>query len=617
MEWLQVSVSQDCPMEKVTFHNVAQSYIPQSRVECHYTLSPAHAWSSKDWIGIFKVGWNSIRDYHTFVWSQVPDGYQEGTPAKCCVNFQAFYLPKGSSESYQFCYVDSQGEVCSCSTPFTFSAPQTLDELVTLEGEDGVASDMLFIIPKAEMLQGRLEECQQEKSQLLESNAEMKHEMAELQMRSADLKRALSWAEGRYSLLLEKYQKGLQDKQVVTSERDILIQQQAENQKQICELEEDIKVISGKVLEKETELDRMKDHLKKVILMQEEQAKSLEGEDQDKERLQERAETLQEQVRDLQDQLSASQQKAEVLAEELASALSTRDHATLKLKKTLLLTAELNAQLADSTLAWKEGRTQWLQEKTVLLNSLEVEKEKILNLSCEVLKLEESLQKERIDKERFRLERDCSLVQLGDAMQTVKELKSTLVAIQKERDQLAVEKEELFDYMRKLEQRLEKMADSKWSEVESSCATRPNSPTTTDSEDELPEDVRPTCQRRPYNLTIEKGSFCAPPPLPSRMPQGGVVISQPTAISTSQSSNERQDPKWESDSSGDKECLVSKVPSSGGETAAQLSETTCSIIRLPSRTGDSDEDLGELASASPWKEGPFCREPTAGLEGAH
>ncbi|XP_039602651.1 calcium-binding and coiled-coil domain-containing protein 1 isoform X4 [Polypterus senegalus] len=532
MEWLQVSVSQDCPMEKVTFHNVAQSYIPQSRVECHYTLSPAHAWSSKDWIGIFKVGWNSIRDYHTFVWSQVPDGYQEGTPAKCCVNFQAFYLPKGSSESYQFCYVDSQGEVCSCSTPFTFSAPQTLDELVTLEGEDGVASDMLFIIPKAEMLQGRLEECQQEKSQLLESNAEMKHEMAELQMRSADLKRALSWAEGRYSLLLEKYQKGLQDKQVVTSERDILIQQQAENQKQICELEEDIKVISGKVLEKETELDRMKDHLKKVILMQEEQAKSLEGEDQDKERLQ-------------------------------------------------------------------------------------VEKEKILNLSCEVLKLEESLQKERIDKERFRLERDCSLVQLGDAMQTVKELKSTLVAIQKERDQLAVEKEELFDYMRKLEQRLEKMADSKWSEVESSCATRPNSPTTTDSEDELPEDVRPTCQRRPYNLTIEKGSFCAPPPLPSRMPQGGVVISQPTAISTSQSSNERQDPKWESDSSGDKECLVSKVPSSGGETAAQLSETTCSIIRLPSRTGDSDEDLGELASASPWKEGPFCREPTAGLEGAH
>ncbi|XP_051781021.1 calcium-binding and coiled-coil domain-containing protein 1 isoform X2 [Erpetoichthys calabaricus] len=579
MEWLQVSVSQDCPMEKVTFHNVAQSYIPQSRVECHYTLTPAHAWSSKDWIGIFKVGWNAIRDYHTFVWSQVPDGYQEGTATKCCVNFQAFYLPKGSSESYQFCYVDGQGEVCSRSTSFTFSAPQTLDELVTLEGEDGVASDMLFIIPKAEMLQGRLEECQQEKSQLLESNAEMKHEMAEMQMRSADLKRALSWAEGRYSMLLDKYQKGLQEKQVVTSERDTLIQQQAENQKQICELEEDIKVISGKVLEKETELDRMKDHLKKVNLMQEEQAKSLEEEDQDKERLQERAETLEEQVCDLQDQLSAGQQKAEVLAEELASALSARDHATSELKKTLLLTAELNVQLADSTLAWKEGRSQWLQEKTVLLDSLEVEKEKILNLSCEVLKLEESLQKERIDKERFRLKHDCSLVQLGDAMQTVKELKSTLVAIQKERDQLAVEKEELFDYMRKLEQRLEKMADSKWSEVESSCATRPNSPTTTDSEDELPEDVRPTCQRRPYNLTIEKGSFCAPPPLPSRMPQGGVVISQPTAISTSQSNNERQDPKWESDSSGDKEGLVSKVPSSGGETAAQLSETTCSIIR--------------------------------------
>lgn len=45
-------------MEKawlVEFRNVGCSYFPQSRVDCHYTLSSQHNWASNDWIGLFKV----------------------------------------------------------------------------------------------------------------------------------------------------------------------------------------------------------------------------------------------------------------------------------------------------------------------------------------------------------------------------------------------------------------------------------------------------------------------------------------------------------------------------------------------------------------------------------
>lgn len=43
-------------MEKcVQFRNVGCSYFPQSRVDCHYTISSQHTWASNDWVGLFKV----------------------------------------------------------------------------------------------------------------------------------------------------------------------------------------------------------------------------------------------------------------------------------------------------------------------------------------------------------------------------------------------------------------------------------------------------------------------------------------------------------------------------------------------------------------------------------
>lgn len=37
----------------VNFLNVARTYIPNTKVECHYTLPPGTMPSASDWIGIF------------------------------------------------------------------------------------------------------------------------------------------------------------------------------------------------------------------------------------------------------------------------------------------------------------------------------------------------------------------------------------------------------------------------------------------------------------------------------------------------------------------------------------------------------------------------------------
>lgn len=66
----------------------------------------------------------------------------------------ASYLPNPGPDTYQFVYVDARGEVCGISSPFLFSTPGALDELVTLENErSGEGEDLLLVVPKAQILQ--------------------------------------------------------------------------------------------------------------------------------------------------------------------------------------------------------------------------------------------------------------------------------------------------------------------------------------------------------------------------------------------------------------------------------------------------------------------------------
>nr|KAF6493960.1 calcium binding and coiled-coil domain 1 [Rousettus aegyptiacus] len=252
----------------VSFLNVARTYIPNTKVECHYTLPPGTVPSASDWIGIFKVEAACVRDYHTFVWSSVPESASDGSPVHASVQFQASYLPKPGAQLYQFRYVNRQGRVCGQSPPFQFREPRPMDELVTLEETDS-GSDILLVVPKATVLQNQLDESQQERNDLMQLKLQLEGQVTELGSRVQELEMALATARQEHAELMEQYKGLSRSHGELTEERDILSQQQGDHVARILELEDDIQTISDKVLTKEVELDRVRDTVKALTREQE------------------------------------------------------------------------------------------------------------------------------------------------------------------------------------------------------------------------------------------------------------------------------------------------------------------------------------------------------------
>ncbi|XP_058164070.1 calcium-binding and coiled-coil domain-containing protein 1 isoform X1 [Dasypus novemcinctus] len=647
----------------VNFLNVARTYIPNTKVECHYTLPPGTVPSASDWIGIFKVEAACVRDYHTFVWSSVPESTTDGSSVHASVQFQASYLPKPGAQLYQFRYVNRQGRVCGQSPPFQFREPRPMDELVTLEETDS-GSDILLVVPKATVLQNQLDESQQERNDLMQLKLQLEGEVSELRSRVLQLESALATAKQDHAELTEQYKGLSRSHGELTEERNILSRQQGDHVARILELEDDIQTISEKVLMKEVELDRVRDtvkvlsreqekllgQLKEVQADKEQSEAELQMAEQENRRLilelqeargrqeeqgaqaqrlkdkvaqmkdtlgqaQQRVaelEPLKEQLRAAQELAASSQQKAALLGEELASAAGARDRTIAELHRSRLEVAEVNGRLAELSLHLKEEKNQWSKERAGLLQNVEAEKDKILKLSAEILRLEKALQEERTQNQVFKVElareKDSSLVQLSESKRELTELRSALRVFQKEKEQLQEEKQELLEYMRKLEARLEKVADEKWNE---DAATEDEEATAglscpavlTDSEDESPEDMR----LPPYRLCEhgDSGSSPAGPREPSLL----VVISQPAPIAP-HLSGPAEDSSSDSEAEDEKSVLMAAVQNGGEEANLLLPELGSAFYDVASGFA-----VGPLSEAStggpgtpPWKECPICKE---------
>lgn len=665
----------------VTFLNVASSYVPHTKVECYYNLPAGMKPSARDWIGIFKVEASSVRDYYTFVWCTVPDGgTSAGALLHCSVQFQASYLPKPGPHQYQFRYVDCHGDVRGQSSSFQFSEPRPMDELVTLEeaSDDGGGTDMLVVVPKATLLETQLEESRQEQGALMRESCRLKDEVQELRSRVAELEAALGSLRDEHTKLAAQYKELSDSYAEVSKQRETLSLQDTEHLARIRELEGDIQAMGEKMLQRETELDRVKDTVKSLLREQEQihsqlkeenaekeqyqvklqasveesrslasdlmEAKTLHGEklsqtlvlQEDISKLQQKLaaanrrtaqmEALCEQLRSTQDTLAASQQKVALLGEELASVACIRDCTISDLHKSRLEAAEVNIKLADMTLKWKEGKGQWWKEKATLLQSMEVEKDKILKLSAEVLRLEKSLQEERAQRQVLRVElaqeRDSSLVQVSESRRELRELRAALQVGQKEKEQLQAEKQELLVYIRRLEERLEKVADEKWSESilgdeEETVLDAPgtlDSPLS-DSEDESPEDMRLPAQLGSYSLCDNRAATTTPPC--ARGPAHTVVISQPAPI-TSQIKQPSEESSSDSEAEDEKAVLMAAVQSGGEETNLLLPELSSGFYEVASGlTGRQMSEPGscgmgasplDLPSPTLWKECPICHE---------
>ncbi|XP_047227024.1 calcium-binding and coiled-coil domain-containing protein 1 isoform X4 [Girardinichthys multiradiatus] len=592
---------------QVEFRNVGCTYFPQSRVDCHYTLSSQHSWANSDWIGLFKVGWSSVKDYETFVWALAPADYQEGTEANCCVHFQASYLPKPSSQEYEFVYVDAKGEVCSRSSKFTFCAPTPLEDMVTLEeeshGEDE-GTDMLLVIPRAELLQNRLQECLRERAELLReqevANKQREREKEDHKREKQEWDRQRRGLEREVGRLkeelmqshrkIEEMEMEQKDEQALgeclAQEKAALMDAKAAKEQLIRELEEDIKTLTQRSVERETELERMKERAKRAIALRKEEEherknqqnkldqteaelrslfkefqvlrNSLAQRDTSVLQLQNtittltqklttahrketESEVLLKEMRSLRERFHMSERTVEGLKSDLSTLAAQRDRVQAELHQTRVQAAQLTIQLADASMALREGRANWAQDRQNLQHTAELDQESLEKLNTEMQKMQERLQEEKM--ERVKLE-----VELG-----------------REKD------------CNRMEQKTGTVTTARWDTAPIASTGCPET-ALSDSEDESPEALQilhPPRSLGHYSL-CEQGQpesllLSTPPLSPRDVDRRAVVINQPAPLSLPHQANADTLPH-SSDSEEESDPVQQGTKNSEEETAFLLPE---------------------------------------------
>lgn len=78
-------------------------------------------------------------------------------------------------------------------------------------------------------------------------------------------------------------------------------------------------------------------------------------------------------MRSLRERLNASERATEGLKSDLSAMVGQRDQGQAELHQARLQVAQLTLQLADSSLALREGRARWSQERQSLLQTAEVQ----------------------------------------------------------------------------------------------------------------------------------------------------------------------------------------------------------------------------------------------------
>ncbi|TNN88112.1 Tax1-binding protein 1 B [Liparis tanakae] len=403
-----VSIMETSNFAHVIFQNVGKSFLPQAPLECCYTLTPYITPNPKDWVGIFKVGWSTARDYYTFLWSPTSELYEPGSTVDRTVVFQGYYVPKSDGEFYQFCYVSHVGDIRGASTPFQFRSATPTDELLTVT-EDDSNSDILVVSTKTGLLE-HVEEAQQERRELLKAMRLLHEEKQQLQDEQRRLAREREQERETCSLLRTHNQELLRSSQGLSEEREDVRRRLSEATERVRQLGEDLLGVTQRGLQKETELDCLRDRLKKLTAERDGLESQLKNEKDERDlykahlrstelentklsaelqmlkavelnrevtiaQFQEELDRLRlcvaqrdslekellthktdkadlarvrEQLRQAEEQLQASRQQASMLASELRDSASARDHTMTELYRARVEADKLRVSLADA-----------------------------------------------------------------------------------------------------------------------------------------------------------------------------------------------------------------------------------------------------------------------------
>uniref|UniRef100_A0A8C0Q8P4 Calcium-binding and coiled-coil domain-containing protein 2 n=2 Tax=Canis lupus familiaris TaxID=9615 RepID=A0A8C0Q8P4_CANLF len=255
-----------CHFSQVIFNSVEKFYVPGGDVTCYYTLTQHFIPRRKDWIGIFRVGWKTTREYYTFMWVTLPVDLNSNSAKQQEVQFKAYYLPK-DDEYYQFCYVDQDGVVRGASIPFQFRPENEEDILVVTTQED--LETLKSTNKKLEQQVKAQKDCwETELLQLKEQNQKMATENEKLGVRVEQLQAQLSTQEKEIEKLVQGSQDKTEQLEHLKKEKSQLLltlTQQREHQKKLEQTVEEMKQEETTAMKKQQELTDENSGLSKTL----------------------------------------------------------------------------------------------------------------------------------------------------------------------------------------------------------------------------------------------------------------------------------------------------------------------------------------------------------------
>ncbi|KAJ8365050.1 hypothetical protein SKAU_G00138810 [Synaphobranchus kaupii] len=437
---------------QVVFNEIPQSYIPNTPVKCSYEVTAAIEPHRRDWVGIFKVGWSTTKDYYTFVWAAPSQGEE---PVEQHVIFDAYYLPKEDGEFYQFCFVDSSGQVRGASIPFRFESQ------VESSLDYGMDKDLLVITTQeqVEQVEKEKEELHKEIEKKEESIKILRSELSERLLEIRCLRESMvELGQSVNRLEQEQAQSGREEgKQWASQQGDASAQQERERQILVSHQGTMREPIAQNTVGME-ESQREREVLQQSLFNSQEkyqQAVTIINQlKQKRAELKEKVTTQEAEIT----QLSSSIREMELEKQKNLGELQTRhDHIILlqvdlqsSQKETVKLAGELRGLRAQAEALRRENQAL---QKTLSEQDREDREDLEKRVQCEVLTSQLQDAKEELRKERQSNEEAHS--QTGQALQeTQKELENVLKAFQ-QKDQLSSELEkQLMDAQKILDEQV-------------------------------------------------------------------------------------------------------------------------------------------------------------------
>ncbi|XP_070550388.1 tax1-binding protein 1 homolog B-like [Ptychodera flava] len=424
---------------QVIFQNVAETYPPNAHVECHYTLTASIQPNSRDWVGLYKVGWTSSRDYHTFNYAPVPT-QQPGKEMETSVLFSSYYLPKEDGEFYQFVYVNRSGEVKGASTPFQFKTPSA-DDFIEIEDEN---TDMLLIKTKTAFCEERLTQANEENARLIRQLRKLEDDLKGLTQTKESLEKDIEEQKKNYTQLEGWYKKALSNGGDMEQKKCVAERALKKSQEVIQTLTEEKEKLELTVTEVKGEMDEYQDRVKELTIVISELEKKIqdcqtetdtykehfqtaEGENM---KLKEEIVTLREQLSQTDSTLVKSKEESQLLysrIDEEKKKFERQLHVT-EADKTHMRALEDKLKNSDDKIAALEDTKKLLTEEIDTLKQVQENMSRTLEMkSTEADNLKTGYQKLQKRSEQTKLELKEEIKAMRDAMTQLDQEKMKLV----------------------------------------------------------------------------------------------------------------------------------------------------------------------------------------------